>query len=96
LLRALKKLRMLLRRQIHRLHPASRSSREAAAAGIQHLPAPEQLLQSGDDWRAAGYRAVDGMPAPGPLWCCCSVRLSAYLAGAWRRDGDGGGNLADD
>ncbi|MGE5988714.1 nickel/cobalt transporter [Klebsiella michiganensis] len=49
--RALKKLRMLLRRPTFTAFTAHHVHHASCGCGHQHLPAPEQL-QSGDDWRA--------------------------------------------
>ncbi|MGP4877903.1 nickel/cobalt transporter, partial [Klebsiella pneumoniae] len=49
--RALKKLRLLLRRPTFTAFTPHHVHNEHCGCGHQHLPAPEQL-QAGDDWRA--------------------------------------------
>ncbi len=74
--RALKKLRLLLRRPTFTAFTPHHVHNEHCGCGHQHLPAPEQL-QAGDDWRARAPRSSCRwvcVPARGRSWFCCSAR----------------------
>ncbi|STW49181.1 transporter Ni2+-Co2+ transporter (NiCoT) family [Klebsiella pneumoniae] len=94
--RALKKLRLLLRRPTFTAFTPHHVHNEHCGCGHQHLPAPEQL-QAGDDWRARAAIVLSmGMrPCSGRSWFCCQQGNRRFWLGDGGGAGDGGGNLVD-
>lgn len=95
--RALKKLRVLLRRPTFTAFTPHHVHDEHCGCGHQHLPAPDQL-QSGDDWRArlAIVLSMGMRPCSGAIMVLLVQQGDRRLwLGHGCRAGNGGGNVAD-
>ncbi len=84
--RALKKLRLLLRRPTFTAFTPHHVHNEHCGCGHQHLPAPEQL-QAGDDWRARAAIVLSmGMrPCSGAIMVLLFSKVIGVFGWGWRR-----------